>query len=253
MRREQPRSTGRQSLWAVTPKSLGRRGSLLPGANDEEHLTAPNRIHRIVWGHLVVCQPSSGEADRHRSGRGRPRGRPRHRPLAGGRRRRWAGEERRRRVREGVAVPVRGAGSARVAVRPGCRLLGGGPAAFKARLASLRGHPVVVNQWASWCGPCRAEFPHFQRLSLSLGKRVAFLGVDAMDNDGDAAAFLKRSPIAYPSYKDGDGKVAQVFNGVGPLPKTIFYSRSGKLQYVHVGQYRDEAALRRDISRYAGA
>ena len=135
----------------------------------------------------------------------------------------------------------------------GCRLLGGGPAAFKARLASLRGHHVVVNQWASWCGPCRAEFPHFQRLSLSLGKRVAFLGVDSMDNDGDAAAFLERYPVAYPSYIDGDGKVAQVMGGVGPLPKTVFYSRSGKLQYVHVGQYPNAAALRRDISRYAGA
>jgi cytochrome c biogenesis protein CcmG, thiol:disulfide interchange protein DsbE len=134
-----------------------------------------------------------------------------------------------------------------------CQLVGGGPAAFKARLRSLRGHPVVVNQWASWCGPCRAEFPHFQRLSLQLGKNVAFLGVDSMDNDGDARAFLKRYPVAYPSYIDGDGKVAQVFNGVGPLPKTVFYSRSGKLQYVHVGQYTGAAALRRDISRYAGA
>src|SRR3954467_6244389 len=108
----------------------------------------------------------------------------------------------------------------------GCQILGGGPAAFKARLASLRGHPVVVNQWASWCGPCRAEFPHFQRLSRSLGKRVAFLGVDSMDNNGDAAAFLERYPVAYPSYIDGDGKVAQVMGGVGPLPKTVFYSRS---------------------------
>jgi hypothetical protein len=74
-----------------------------------------------------------------------------------------------------------------------------------------------------------------------------------MDNDADARTFLKQYPVVYPSYIDGDGKVAQVFNGVGPLPKTVFYSRSGKLQYVHVGQYRDEAALRRDISRYAGA
>jgi thiol-disulfide isomerase/thioredoxin len=134
-----------------------------------------------------------------------------------------------------------------------CELLDGGPAAFKARLAALKGHPVVVNQWASWCGPCRAEFPHFQKLSVSLGKRVAFLGVDSMDNDGDAAGFLKRYPLVYPSYKDGDGKVAQVFNGVGPLPKTVFYDASGKLKFIHVGQYRDEAALRRDISRYAGA
>jgi cytochrome c biogenesis protein CcmG, thiol:disulfide interchange protein DsbE len=134
-----------------------------------------------------------------------------------------------------------------------CELLGGGPAAYRQRLADLRGHPVVVNQWASWCGPCRAEFPHFQKTSVTLGKRVAFMGVDSMDNDGDAAKFLKRYPVSYPSYKDGDGKVAQVFNGVGPLPKTVFYDSRGKLTYVHIGQYRDEAALRRDIARYAGA
>jgi thiol-disulfide isomerase/thioredoxin len=135
----------------------------------------------------------------------------------------------------------------------GCDLLGGGPAAFKQRLAALKGHPVVVNQWASWCGPCRAEFPHFQKLSTSLGKRVAFMGVDSMDNNGDAAAFLKQYPVPYPSFEDGDGKVAQVFNGVGPLPKTVFYDANGKLAFVHVGQYASEAALRRDISRYAGA
>ena len=134
-----------------------------------------------------------------------------------------------------------------------CELLDGGPAAYKERLASLKGHPVVVNQWASWCGPCRAEFPHFQKLSVSLGKKVAFMGVDTMDNDEDAADFLEKYPISYPSYKDGDGKVSQVFNGVGPLPKTVFYDASGKLTFVHVGQYRNEAALRRDISRYAGA
>lgn len=135
----------------------------------------------------------------------------------------------------------------------GCEIVGGGPAAFKQRLASLKGRPVVVNQWASWCGPCRAEFPHFQKLSVELGKRVAFLGVDSMDNNGDAAAFLKQYPVPYPSFEDGDGKVAQVFNGVGPLPKTVFYDARGKLAFVHVGQYASEAALRRDISRYAGA
>jgi thiol-disulfide isomerase/thioredoxin len=135
----------------------------------------------------------------------------------------------------------------------GCELLGGGPTAYKQRLAALKGYPVVVNQWASWCGPCRAEFPHFQRLSTKLGKRVAFLGVDFMDNDADAAAFLKRYPTPYPTFKDGDGKVSQLFNGVGPLPKTVFYDASGKLEYIHVGEYRDEAALRRDIRRYAGA
>src|SRR5687768_4788167 len=44
-------------------------------------------------------------------------------------------------------------------------LLGGGPEAFDRRLRALRGHPVVINKWASWCGPCRSEFPYFQRES----------------------------------------------------------------------------------------
>ena len=133
----------------------------------------------------------------------------------------------------------------------GCDLVGGGPTAFKKRLAELRGYPVVVNKWASWCGPCRAEFPHFQRLSTSLGKRVAFLGVDSNDNYADATKFLARYPVSYPSYKDGDTRVAQVVNGVIASPTTAFYDARGKLKFVHQGQYRDEASLRRDIERYA--
>ena len=134
----------------------------------------------------------------------------------------------------------------------GCELLDGGPSAFKARLASLRGHPVVVNKWASWCGPCRAEFPHFQKASTALGKRVAFVGVDSNDNYGDARAFLRRFPVSYPSYKDGNNTIAQVFNGVVAFPTTVFYDASGKLKYIHNGQYPTEAALRRDIAKYAG-
>jgi cytochrome c biogenesis protein CcmG/thiol:disulfide interchange protein DsbE len=134
----------------------------------------------------------------------------------------------------------------------GCELLGGGPSAFKERLASLKGYPVVVNKWASWCGPCRAEFPHFQKASTALGKKVAFIGVDSNDNYGDAARFLEQYPVSYPSYKDGSNTVAQVFNGVVAFPTTVFYDASGKLKFVHQGQYATEAALRRDISRYAG-
>src|SRR5947208_7832468 len=54
------------------------------------------------------------------------------------------------------------------------QLLGGGARAFRRRLAALRSHPVVVNQWASWCGPCRYEFPFFQRLATKYDRRVAF-------------------------------------------------------------------------------
>jgi thiol-disulfide isomerase/thioredoxin len=131
------------------------------------------------------------------------------------------------------------------------QLLGGGPSGFKKRLADLRGYPVVVNKWASWCGPCRAEFPHFRDLSVEMGKKVAFLGVDSNDNYGDAAKFLKQNPVSYPSYKDGDNQIAQLFNGSVAFPSTAFYDAKGKLAYLHQGQYRDEAELRTDIRRYA--
>jgi cytochrome c biogenesis protein CcmG/thiol:disulfide interchange protein DsbE len=131
------------------------------------------------------------------------------------------------------------------------RLLGGGAAGFRTSLRELRGHPVVVNKWASWCGPCRGEFPFFQRLSARLGKRVAFLGVDSQDSDGDAKSFLRRYPVSYPSFSDPDQKVARVFGATLAFPTTAFYDARGRLAYVHQGAYATEAKLREDITRYA--
>ena len=133
----------------------------------------------------------------------------------------------------------------------GGRLLGGGPNAYKKRLASLKGHPVVVNKWASWCGPCRAEFPDFQRLSVKYGKRVAFMGVDGNDNHGDASSFLRKYPVPYPSYEDPDGRIAQVLNATVAFPTTVFYDRAGKVSYIHQGQYLTGDKLEQDIKRYA--
>ena len=136
--------------------------------------------------------------------------------------------------------------------RQSARLLGGGADAFRARLAGLRGHPVIVNKWASWCGPCRSEFPFLQRLSVELGRRVAFIGVDSQDSDADAARFLRRYPVRYPSYIDPDQKVAKVFGATLAFPSTAFYDARGKLVFVHQGAYATEAKLRDDIRRYAG-
>ncbi len=130
-------------------------------------------------------------------------------------------------------------------------LLPGGAQAFKQRLATLRGHPVVVNKWASWCPPCRAEFPLFERASADEGRSVAFLGVDSSDNDGAARAFLARYPVSYPSYSDPQLNVAEVFSGAAAYPTTAFYDARGKLQYIHQGEYPSEAKLRADIARYA--
>jgi thiol-disulfide isomerase/thioredoxin len=130
-------------------------------------------------------------------------------------------------------------------------LLDGGPEAFEKRLAELKGHPVVVNKWAAWCGPCREEFPHFQSQALKHGKRVAFLGVDAADNYDDARELLAQFPVTYPSYKDPRQNVSAVFNGVAATPATAYYDSKGELAYLHQGVYLDEQDLADDIQRYA--
>lgn len=129
-------------------------------------------------------------------------------------------------------------------------LLGGGPRAFSARLRALRGYPVVVNEWASWCGPCQSEFPAYQRASVALGKRVAFIGIDSRDQSPAAAAFLHRFPVSYPSYTDPDQSIGQRLQAVEGIPETLYFDRAGHEVYDHAGPYASAAALEQDIRRY---
>ncbi len=131
------------------------------------------------------------------------------------------------------------------------KLLHGGPAAFKARLAGLRGYPVVINKWASWCGPCQTEFPAFQRASVSYGKRVAFVGLNGKDHDQAAAAFLRRFPVSYPSYVDPQESIARTLQAATYYPQTIYIDPQGKIVFDHAGPYLSASALETDIRRYA--
>jgi cytochrome c biogenesis protein CcmG, thiol:disulfide interchange protein DsbE len=129
-------------------------------------------------------------------------------------------------------------------------LLGGGTPAFRHRLAELRGRGVVVNKWASWCGPCRVEFPVLQRVSVRMGKQVAFLGLDSRDATQAARRFLAAHPTSYPSYVDPDEKVAAVIRAPRGMPITSFYDRSGRLVFQHAGPYRTDGALEADVRKY---
>jgi cytochrome c biogenesis protein CcmG, thiol:disulfide interchange protein DsbE len=133
----------------------------------------------------------------------------------------------------------------------GNRLLPGGTEAFESRLAALRGYPVVVNKWASWCGPCREEFPDFQKLSARLGKRVAFIGVDAKDSNAAANTFLEEFPVPYPSYTDPDEELSRELGATVGFPATVFYDAGGERVFVKQGQYASQAELAADIRRYA--
>jgi thiol-disulfide isomerase/thioredoxin len=132
-------------------------------------------------------------------------------------------------------------------------LLPGGVDAFKERIGSVRGYPIVVNKWASWCGPCRIEFPFFQRQSAKLGKRVAFLGVNSNDSEDAAKTFLSESPLSYPSFSDPDSKIASEMDAGVEFPATAFYDKRGELVYVKRGGYANEEQLAADIRRYASS
>jgi thiol-disulfide isomerase/thioredoxin len=127
-------------------------------------------------------------------------------------------------------------------------------ASYRRRLRALRGYPVVVNAWASWCGPCKLEFPLFQRAASRLGKRVAFLGLNVSDNKGEAAAYLEKAPVPYPSLVDGDFKIlGSAAQGAQGLPITIFYDARGERTFIHQGGYTSEQDLLDDIERHARA
>jgi cytochrome oxidase Cu insertion factor (SCO1/SenC/PrrC family)/thiol-disulfide isomerase/thioredoxin len=121
---------------------------------------------------------------------------------------------------------------------------------LKSRLRALRGYPVVLNAWASWCVPCQKEFPLFAAASVRYGRQVAFLGADTNDSSGDAQAFLAKHSVSYPSYQATIQQLSPLA-AIGSMPTTIFLNRAGKVVSVHTGQYDALGTLEQDIDTYA--
>jgi cytochrome c biogenesis protein CcmG, thiol:disulfide interchange protein DsbE len=132
------------------------------------------------------------------------------------------------------------------------RLLDGGTSAFEARLRRLRGHPVVINKWASWCNPCRAEFPALQRVATERGREIAFVGLNSGDSRRPAERFLAAYPTPYPSYVDPNEAIARALEAPANYPVTVFLDAKGKPAFIHQGAYRSAADIEADIDRYLG-
>lgn len=132
-------------------------------------------------------------------------------------------------------------------------VISGGQDAYDEAIAGVAGHPVVVNNWASWCGPCREEFPYFQSQAAKHLDEVAFLGVDSEDSKDAAETFLTDNALPYPSIEAPDKGDFGEWVGATLVgyPNTLFYDRNGELVYTHQGPYSSEDDLEADISEYA--
>ncbi len=115
----------------------------------------------------------------------------------------------------------------------------GDPAVYAAVLEAARGRPLVVNVWASWCGPCRLEGPALAEVAGGYGDRVRFLGIDVLDARADARAFVEEFGWPYPSLFDRTGAIRDGLGIVGQ-PATLFYDAEGTLVDTHVGSITAE-------------
>jgi thiol-disulfide isomerase/thioredoxin len=115
------------------------------------------------------------------------------------------------------------------------KLEAGTPDRFDDAIRSLRGKPVVVNFWATWCGPCKTEMPRLVSAANTYKGRVHFLGVDVQDDARSAAEFIREYDIPFRNLSDPDGKIRNAQRLVG-LPETQFYAADGELAFLNRGE-----------------
>lgn len=137
-------------------------------------------------------------------------------------------------------VPARNAARAPLLPTDAWALPGFDFPTFQRLLAQLKGTPVVVNVWAAWCEPCRAEASDLASASRSYGSRVQFLGVDILDTRSSARAFMAEYGWSYPSVFD---TTAEIRNGLGFVgqPDTVFYDAKGRIAMTWQGPLTAEA------------
>ena len=123
------------------------------------------------------------------------------------------------------------------------------PEQFQILLKQLRGTPVVVNVWASWCGPCIAEAPGLAALSKKYSGKVQFIGVDIEDAATPARKFIQKYGWTYPSVADPQGEIRNSLGLVGQ-PVTYVFDSSGKQVFAQAGPVGKQA-LDDELSKLA--
>lgn len=140
-----------------------------------------------------------------------------------------------------VSVACAGANPGRTDLAPGRatshfgKLFSTTPERFDKLIRTSGGLPTVVNVWASWCIPCRAEMPRLTKAAQRYKGRVRFLGLNSQDDDASARRFIAQFEIPFPSATDPRGKVSRHLKVLG-LPTTFFFAPDGKLVFLRNGE-----------------
>jgi thiol-disulfide isomerase/thioredoxin len=121
---------------------------------------------------------------------------------------------------------------------------------FHRLIAQQKGHPVLVNIWASWCDPCIAEAPDLDAAYQRYGDRVRFIGVNAQDDRAGATDFIAQHQIPYPSVFDPSNAIAVSYGLFSP-PDTLFFDKDGNLVKTWTGLISSDA-LNANLQAIAG-
>jgi len=123
-------------------------------------------------------------------------------------------------------------------------------------LASLRGQVVLINFWATWCGPCRQEMPLLEQIYQRYrGLGFTLLGVNVEEDSAELEQFLRDTPVSFPVLLDQGNDVSRLYE-VTAMPSTVIVDRKGEIRFIHYGykpgtesQYQDQVrALIREKS-----
>ncbi len=122
------------------------------------------------------------------------------------------------------------------------------PDGAEVELASLRGKPVFLNFWATWCGPCKTEMPEIQRLHERAGDRIQVLAINLDETAKEIEPFFKELKLTFPTVIDKGKKVANGYRLLG-VPASIVIDKDGIVQDIRFGPYADDADLAKSVAK----
>jgi thiol-disulfide isomerase/thioredoxin len=116
-------------------------------------------------------------------------------------------------------------------------------------LSNLKGQVVLINFWATWCGPCRKEMPLLEQIQKKYGALgVTMLGVNVEEDTRMMVTFLRDTPVSFPILMDPANGVSKLYH-VAAMPSTVIIDRKGNVRFVHQGYQPGDEGTYQDVIR----